>query len=142
MGMVYLIGSLRNPKVPALANKLRQDGFEVFDDWYSPGKNADDEWQAYELARGRAFKEALNGAHAREVFEFDKRYLDKASAVVLTLPCGKSGHLELGYMIGKGKPGFVYMDSEPDRFDIMYGFATDVCMGYDELVKELRYYAQ
>ena len=138
--MIYLIGSMRNPDVPRLANDLRLDGFTVFDDWYSPGKNADDEWQVYEKLRGRTFKEALDGAHAWEVFNFDKRHLDVASSAVLVAPAGKSAHIELGYMIGKGKPAYVYMKGEPERFDVMYRFATGVCTNYDELVLELDYY--
>ena len=131
---------MRNVDVPLLANDLRLAGFSVFDDWYSPGKNADDEWQVYEKMRGRTFKEALDGAHAWEVFNFDKRHLDKASTAVLVAPAGKSGHIELGYMIGKGKPAYVYMQGEPERFDVMYRFATGVCTSYEELVKELSYY--
>ena len=34
---VYLIGSLRNPEVPQIANKIRELGFEVFDDWHPNG---------------------------------------------------------------------------------------------------------
>src|ERR1043165_8030597 len=96
-GLIYLIGSMRNPAIPIIANNLRLDGFQVFDDWYSPGKNADDEWQAYEKMRGRTFKQALAGAHAWNVFTFDKGHLDAASTAVLVTPAGKSGHIELGY---------------------------------------------
>jgi len=140
--LIYLIGSMRNPTVPLLANDLRKEGFSVFDDWYSPGKNADDEWQVYEKLRGRTFKQALDGSHAWDVFNFDKRHLDKASTAVLVAPAGKSAHIELGYMRGLGKPAFVYMHGEPERFDVMYRFATGVCVCYDELVKELKYYEQ
>ncbi|KKM28025.1 hypothetical protein LCGC14_1568790, partial [marine sediment metagenome] len=45
---LYLIGSLRNPDIPLLGNDFRQMGFDVFDDWISPGKDADREWQKYE----------------------------------------------------------------------------------------------
>lgn len=128
---------MRNPKIPMVANDLRKYGFEVFDDWYSPGKNADDEWQAYEQLRGRKFQESLNGAHAWEVFNFDKRHLDESSAAVLVAPAGKSAHIELGYMIGQGKPAYVYMEHEPERFDIMYRFATGVCVSFEELVGRL-----
>src|SRR5690349_24356322 len=115
---------MRNPRIPLLANDLRKEGFEVFDDWYRPGKNADEEWQAYEKMRGRSFKQALDSPHAWHVFNFDRLYLDRASSAVLVAPAGKSGHIELGYMIGQRKPAYVYMEGEPDRFDIMYRFAT------------------
>lgn len=136
--MIYLIGSLRNPHIPLLAGKLRSFGFDVFDDWYSPGANTDEEWQRYEAQRGRTFKEALAGAHAQEVFAFDKYHLDRAAAAVLVLPAGKSGHLELGYVIGRGKPGYIFLPGEPERYDIMYAFATEVCTTFPALVEALR----
>jgi nucleoside 2-deoxyribosyltransferase len=40
------------------------------------------------------------------------------------MPAGKSGHLELGYVSGKGKPTYVLFDHEPERWDVMYQFAT------------------
>lgn len=136
--MIYLIGSMRNPRVPELANYLRGNGLDIFDDWFSPGPEADDCWQAYEKERNRTFAEALQGAHAQEVFNFDKRHLDEARAVVLVLPAGKSAHLELGYVIGQGKPGFIYMEEEPTRFDIMYKFATSILTDLNELEDTLK----
>lgn len=131
--MIYLIGSMRNPRIPLIANELRKSGFDIFDDWYSPGKNADDEWQAYEQARGRTYREALAGYHAKEVFEFDYEHLNRADRAILALPAGKSAHLELGWIIGQGKPGYILMPGEPERYDIMYRFATGVTSDLEEL---------
>lgn len=124
--MIYLIGSLRNPKVPKLAQILRGQGYEVFDDWYAAGPEADDHWQAYEKSRGHSLVAALDGYAAYHVFHYDKFHLERADAAVLVLPAGKSSHLELGYVIGLGKPGFILLDGEPDRYDVMYRFATGV----------------
>lgn len=135
--MIYLIGSLRNPKVQILANTLRDAGFDVFDDWASPGAEADEKWQEYERARGRTYREALYSAHAMNVFEFDKRHLDAANVVVLCAPAGKSAHLELGYAVGRGKLTFIYMEDEPERFDIMPLFANDVLTTLESLVDAL-----
>lgn len=132
---IYVIGSLRNKRIPEIAIKLRSHGLNVFDDWFSPGPQTDDEWQAYERARGRSYKEALAGHHAKQVYEFDKHHLDQADAVVLVCPAGKSGHLELGYIIGKGKPGYILLDGEPERFDVMYQFATDIFYNEEELIE-------
>ena len=137
-GPVYLIGSLRNPKVIELGNRLRALGFEVFDDWASPGALADEEWQMYEKARGRTYAEALQGHHAKHVFAFDKEHLDRCGQAVLILPAGKSGHLELGYIVGKGKPGYILLEGEPERFDIMYQFASGVFTNEEDLVVELK----
>src|SRR5574337_842045 len=114
---VYLIGSLRNPRVPEVAAAIRAEGYDVFDDWYAAGPEADDYWQKYEQGRGHDFTLALQGYAANHVFNFDRHHLDRCDMGVLLLPAGKSGHLELGYMIGQGKPGFILMDKleDPDR---------------------------
>jgi nucleoside 2-deoxyribosyltransferase len=136
--VIYLIGSLKNPMVPIAAIGLRDAGFEVFDDWYSAGPEADDYWQAYEKQRGRSYAEALKGWHAKDVFAFDKTHLDRADEVVLVLPAGKSGHLELGYAVGKGKPGYILLDKEPERYDVMYQFATGIYSSLADLIKVLQ----
>lgn len=135
--MIYLVGSLRNPQVPIVAGQLRAAGYEVFDDWYSPGEQTDEKWQAYEKARGRGYKAALAGAHAQNVFTFDKVHLEGADVVVLLLPAGKSAHLELGWCLGKGKPGFILMNGEPERYDVMSCFATDIATDVEELLHML-----
>lgn len=137
-GKVYVMGALRNPRVPELANKIRAFGFEVFDDWYSPGPDADEYWQAYEKQRGRTYLEALRGAHAQDIYEFDKSHLDSCDFAVMVMPCGKSAHMEMGYLTGRGKMVFILFDGEPDRYDIMYLFAQDVFMNEDDLLHTLR----
>ena len=135
--IIYLIGSLRNPEVPLYARALREVGHEVFDDWYAAGPEADDRWRDYELQRGHNFIQALDGYAAKHVFNFDLSHICRADVVVLLLPAGKSGHLELGYALGLGKPGYILLDNNPERFDVMYRFATKVCASVEELVNEL-----
>lgn len=133
--LIYLIGSLRNPEIPQIGNKLRAAGFEVFDDWYGAGHEADDQWQAYERLRERTFAEALAGHAAQHVFHFDKTHILRADAVMLILPAGKSGHLEFGFARGAGKPGVILMPGEPERFDVMYNFASLVTQDLADAVK-------
>ena len=141
---VYVIGSLRNPRVPEIARAIRAAGFDAFDDWYSAGPEADDRWKEHQQSKGLTYREALNGPAASNVFFFDKSHLDESDAVVLVTPAGKSAHLELGYALGCGKPGFIYMEQEPakDRWDVMLRFADVIAFGEDELVEQLhRYFA-
>ena len=135
--LVYLIGSLRNPEVTKIANSIRELGLDVFDDWMAAGPEADDYWQKYETGRGHSYRQALAGRAATHVFGFDKHYLDLATAGVLVLPAGKSGHLELGYLIGQGKPGYILLEKPPERFDVMYKFATDIFDKVEDLCKTL-----
>lgn len=136
---VYLIGSLRNAEVPALAQTLRSAGHEVFDSWYAAGPEADDYWQRYVTERGLSYDEALREFAAQHVFNFDKAHLDRADAVVLVLPAGKSGHLELGYSVGKGRRAFILLPpGDVGRYDVMYAFAEKVCATMAELIEALK----
>lgn len=111
---------------------------EVFDDWYAAGPEADDFWKKYEQERGRDYLSALMGYAARHVFEFDRHHLDTSDAAVLVLPAGKSGHLELGYMAGRGKPTYILLDAEDVRWDVMYQFATKVVDNEKDLLNGLK----
>ena len=135
---VYLIGSLRNPEIPNVANKLRDAGYDVFDEWFSSGEKADDAWQEYCNKRGFTYKEALAGRHAQHVFALDRAYLDLSDVSVMVLPAGKSASLELGYTRGKGKPAFILLNgADEGRYEIMPNVATAVCRGMDELLFQL-----
>ena len=139
MKSLYLIGSLRNEKVARIAEDIRHStGIDVFDDWMAAGPEADDYWKSYEIARGHSYQEALSGYAARHVFEFDKHHLDRCDAALLVLPAGKSGHLELGYVIGSGKRGFILLDGEDVRFDVMYQFAERVFETTEEMIEYFR----
>jgi len=135
--MIYLIGSLRNKQVPVIAKKLRENGHEVFDDWYAAGPRADDHWKEYEEKRGHTYIEALDGFAAEHVYEYDKFHLDRCGTVVLVMPAGKSGHLEFGYAIGKGKEGYILLN-DPDRWDVMYKFANGVFSNINDLLNKLK----
>lgn len=137
---VYIVGSLRNPRVPEVAAALRDASFEVFDDWYSGGPEADDCWQKHQKSKGLTYKQALAGPAAQNIFAFDLKHIDEADAVVMVAPAGKSGHLELGYAIGSGKVGLVLMEQEPERYDVMLNFADQVCESIEEVIDTLDYY--
>lgn len=134
MKSVYLIGSLRNPKVPELGCYLRSKGFEVFDSWFAAGPEADDKWQEYETGRGLSYQQALVDYAATHTFKFDLHHLNRCQMAVLLAPAGRSGHLELGWCVGKGKPSFVLFDKLPDRWDVMYRFLTGTAFSREELV--------
>lgn len=123
---IYLIGSLRNDKIVEIGNAIRGLGIDAFDNWWSAGPEADDMWKKYNQLKGLGYKEALQSYEARHVFEFDLHHLNRCDAAALILPAGRSGHLELGYVAGLGKPTYVvFPDGEPEeRYDVMYNFAT------------------
>lgn len=136
--MIYLIGSLKNPEVPKVAKMLRAVlNTEVFDHWYSPGPDADDYLRDHIRFKGLSYPEAMDDWAVKHIFEFDKFHIDRAEAVVMLMPAGKSGHLELGYAVGKGKPAYIVFDKEPERFDVMHRFATQVFLSVEDLIRHL-----
>ena len=136
--LIYLIGSLRNPRIPEIEKALTQEGFDVFASWYAAGEHADDSWRDYEQGRGLNLEAALRDYAAQHVFEFDKYHLDRCDIAVLVMPAGKSCHIELGYAIGRGKRGLVLLEDEPNRYDVMLAFTDRVCYNLPELIHELR----
>lgn len=134
---VYIGGALANPEIVRITKVIAEAGFTAFSEWYTPGPEADVLWRDYELALGYNYREALQRPAAKNTFDFDKRHIDLCDIFVMVLPCGKSAHLELGYAIGSGKRGLIYMPQEPERWDVMYGFAERVVYTDEELVKGL-----
>lgn len=127
--VLYLIGSLRNERIPKLAATIRRNNpdFEVFDDWFAAGPEADDFWKTYEQARGSSYQEALKGHAAKNVFSFDKRNLDRSTHALLVLPAGKSGHMEITYAAyGAGCTTAILLDPENVRWDVMYQFIPTI----------------
>ena len=139
--LLYLIGALRNPQVSVVGSKLRQIGFDVFDDWYSPGPEADLFWQRHQESKGVGYKEALYSHFAQHIWEFDKHYLDRADLGVMLHPVGRSAHIELGYLAGRGKPTFILFDKEPEKWDIMARFATNIYFSFEDMVEGIIGYA-
>jgi nucleoside 2-deoxyribosyltransferase len=138
MNSIYLIGALKNREIMNLANEIRALGYDVFDDWLTPGPEADSFLLEYEKNRGHNYREALRGYAAQHIFNFDKKHIDRCDAGILVMPAGRSGHLELGYILGQGKPGFILFDSIPERMDLMYNFATDIFFSKEDLFDRLR----
>ena len=132
--MIYVIGSLANDRVEVVAERLREAGFDAFDQWRCA---KGDFWADYALRRGMKFREALQMDFVDVAFAFDMKYLAKADIGVLVMPAGRSGGLELGWLLGRGKPGYVLYDGEPERADLMTKMSTGVLFSVEELIEEL-----
>lgn len=137
MTVAYLIGSLKNPDVMKVAMQIEKEYPEVeaFCDWLYAGPEADDYWQTYTRDRGLSYRQALSTAHAQHVFSFDKLHLDRADFGILVMPAGKSGHVEMGYLVGKGVPVILHVPEAPERYDVMPGlFCGLVTTSIEELL--------
>lgn len=136
--LVYVIGALKNQRIPVIGNLLRAHDFDAMDEWCTPGEHADLCWQQYEKVRGRTYQQALAGRAATNIFMFDRAYIDLADAAVLVMPAGKSAMLELGYLVGRGKFACIFLDGEePDRYDVMPNFASAVYKDEMQLIQAL-----
>ena len=133
--MIYIVGSLAGERVELVANRLREAGHVVFDQWRAAGPK--DFWADYAVRNGISFREALQMDFTETAFNFDMKYLSKADVGVLVMPAGRSAGLELGWLLGRGKPGYILYDGEPERPDLMAKLATGVCFSVEELIEIL-----
>ena len=133
---IYVSSSTRNDHRPEVVARLRGLGHQVYDfrehrfsweevapDWES--WTADDYRRAVDLhdAPGEAIGNNLEA-------------LARAHAVVMVMPCGPGVHLELGWVMGRGKLGAIYVpDEERDGqvLDLMH-IMGDIAIGWEELV--------
>ena len=140
---VYVASSWRNRLQAAIVGALqaagRDAGFEVYD-FRNPraGNNGfrwtsiDPNWMEWTPAQWR---DALRTSIADEGFALDKGAMDRADCCVLVLPCGRSAHLEAGYMAGQGKPVYTvaFDKTEPELMVKLLGPPSNICTTMDEL---------
>ena|ERR1035437_27689 len=129
--MIYLNGSLRDPTVPLVADILRHQGYEVFDDWHASGPRADEHWRDYEMARGRSYRQALESLFSQNIFQFDLHHMLRCNqGLVVAKPYkmpGRSGLMELTYMRHAMKcPTWVLLQGNPEEWDQMLPLACSL----------------
>ena len=140
MSKIYVASSWRNPYYPAVVERLRQEGHEVYDfrnpphggagfHWTDIDPNAP-EWTFPEYAEG------LRHPLAERQFQADIDALTWADTCVLVLPSGRSAHTEAGWMAGAGKRVLVYIPEmiEPE---LMYKLFDGVFGSLDTLAAAL-----
>ena len=141
MTKIYVASSWRNPYYPAVVERLRQEGHEVYDFRNPPHGGAGFHWTDIdENAPDWTFEQYAEGlVHplAERQFLADIDALTWADTCVLVLPSGRSAHTEAGYMAGAGKRVIVYIPEmvEPE---LMYKLFDSVVGSLDDLVKALR----
>lgn len=120
---VYVAGSFSNrERVRDIGKSIRDYGYEayVFCDLTE-----------YTFVMGMKFREKYDLEMvtpmvintAPELYNIGLKNLDeltKCDALVLVLPCGRSAHLEAGYMVGRGRPIYLIGPMERGEFDAMY----------------------
>lgn len=85
------------------------------------------------------WRSALAHPVAQEGFALDKGAMDRADCGVLVLPCGRSAHLEAGYLAGQGKPVFTLAieKCEPELMALLGGPPANICTSVMDLLGKL-----
>lgn len=141
MAKIYLASSWRNSYQPDLVAVLRKAGHEVYDFRNPPHgrggfawKELDPNWQKWTAAQ---YRDALQKPVAQAGYRSDKDGMDWADTCVLLLPCGRSAHLEAGYMAGQGKRVIV-LTRDGEEPELMALLCSEICVSYPELINTLR----
>lgn len=140
---VYVASSWRNPLQIGVVATLKAAGLDVYD-FRHPApersgfswKSIDPEWMLWTPAQWR---DALRTSIAKDGYALDRDGMDRADCCVLVLPCGRSAHLEAGFMAAEGKPVFTLAleQVEPDLMNLLLGPPEHICVTMDELFDRL-----
>lgn len=137
---LYVASSWRNQLQPEIVEELRGAGHEVYDFRNPPEGRDGFHWSEIDPAwqdwTPEAFREGLKHPLAEEGYGSDKRGMDWAEACVLVMACGRSAHLEAGFMAGAGKPVIVLLLSKSEP-ELMYKLLDSVCTSLDEVLQRL-----
>lgn len=135
--MIYVASSWRNKEQPEVIAEMRAGGVDVYDFRNPSPTNTGFHWSQidpnWENWTPEQFSEALDHPVAALGFGYDYTALNKCRAAALIMPCGRSAHLEFGYILGQNKPGAILLrDGEPE---LMYAMATTLLHSREDLVE-------
>lgn len=136
---IYVTSSWRNAHQPAIVEALRGAGHEVYDFRNPPGRTGfqwsaiDPDWQQWTPDR---YRQALGHSVAEAGFKSDFDAMFWADTCVLVLPCGRSAHLEAGWMAGAGKDVFILQLAKEEP-ELMYLMTNGIAISVDELLEWL-----
>ena len=136
---IYLASSWRNERQPEVVNALRAAGHLVYD-FRNPPSGAGFEWAVIDPGwqdwSPSAFRDALDHDAAQAGYSNDFEAMQWADTCVLLLPCGRSAHMEAGWMAGAGKQVFILLTAKEEP-ELMYRMANGICLSVGELLARL-----
>lgn len=140
MARIYVASSWRNPHQPMIVDLLRNNGHEVYD-FRNPPHNTGFAWHQIGLAlpcKAEDYRNALlTHPRAAQGFMSDFAAMRWADTCLLVLPCGRSAHLELGWMAGAGKRTLI-LTQDGEEPELMALLADTICINVEEVLIELR----
>lgn len=142
---LYVASSWRNKSYPlvidmarggavAVSNRYNEPEFGVYDFRTAAGagfswREVDEGWENWTMEE---YRQNLFHPAAERGWTHDIEALNRATACLLVGPCGRSAHLELGYIAGKGLPCAIYLP-EPQEPELMYRMA-DILLEPTEVI--------
>lgn len=121
---IYLASSWRNPYHAEMLTVLRNHGFAVYDFKNPVAGNQGFSWKAiredlHTNLTAEVMRETLAHPIAERGFQYDFQAMQQAHGGLLLLPCGRSAHLEAGWLAGRGRP-VVVCAPKIDEPELMY----------------------
>lgn len=108
---IYVASSWCNGQHPAVVDELRRRGHEVYDFRHPRGRDDRSVWKELhvnkETVYGEQMVELLDLPFVRGRFREHLDAMNESDVCILLLPCGRSAHIEAGYMKGLGKTVYV-----------------------------------
>ncbi len=137
---IYVASSWRNEQQGGVVKALRAAGHEVYD-FKNPSEtdkgfswaDIDPNWQQW---TNEEYQKALEHPLAEKGFMNDFNAMQWADACVMVMPCGRSAHVEAGYIQGAGKPTIVLMEKEAEP-ELMYKMFELVCNTLDQVLEHV-----
>jgi hypothetical protein len=141
MRRIYVASSWRNEEQPGVVAVLRHVGHEVYDfrnPPHSTGFKWDDIGLDAKTCTAKEYRHALlTHPRAAQGFNADFAAMRWADTCLLVLPCGRSAHLELGWMAGAGKRTLI-LTRDGEEPELMALLADRICVDIHEVIDELR----
>jgi len=139
---IYLASSWRNELQPTILQILQGAGHEVYDFKNPPGgipngfrwSEIDPGWKDWSAAD---YRKNLQSPLAQQGFNSDFAGMKWADVGVLLLPCGRSAHLEIGWMAGAGKRTIV-LTRDGEEPELMALLCAEICVSVHEVLVALR----
>lgn len=136
---IYAASSWRNKFYDAIVSELETQTQHTYYNFKRDGgfswADIDPLWETWTEEKYIA---ALDSTPAKMGYSYDYNALNKADAGVLILPCGKSAHLEAGYLIGQGKPVYILLDTvNKNEPELMYKLSGKIFTNLNSLVEVL-----
>jgi hypothetical protein len=143
---VYVASSWRNALQPAVCAALKSAGIDHYD-FKNPDQARGFHWNEVGMP---SYDRTTNGpvpvteylagiAHPRaeEGFTHDFDAMKRADACVMVLECGKSAHLEMGWMTGQGKRTCIFLPYEMAVPELMYKMCDAIVTNFMDLLEWL-----